>query len=142
MRLSKERGLVCCGQSPWCVKIFAMSLWKIAYIFKEGVAGRRVVWFQKDLESVRDGVGHNAHPEVGSHIAVVRKAVEHPDDVREDVGHAKRRCYYTWFGGDTVYPSGYMKVVVKENWRGKLNVLTAYFMQSMKSSEKSIWKKT
>ena len=119
-----------------------MYSWKVAHSFKEGMSGDTVVWFQEDFEAVRDGKkGHNAHPEVVSHLHIVKQTIEHPDEVRQDRGHTNRQCFYSRFSGDSVYKNQHMKVVIEQTWYGKLRVLTAYFTQNINSGEETIWTK-
>ena len=119
-----------------------MKSWVIFKRFKEGLNKNEVVWFLEDYEAVRDGQkGHNQHPEVNSHIDIIQKALEEPDIVNFDKDYPKRRCYYSKFKDDGLYPSGYMKVVTQHMWYGKIRVVTAHFRYSVGKGEKKIYEK-
>lgn len=114
----------------------------ILYRFVEGMNQQEVVWYEKDYLAVRDGIGHTGSPEVESHFETVRKAIESPDQVKKDRNYANRFCYYGRFSSDMHYPNHHMKVVIAKNWRGKLEVATAYFTNTFKAGEQDLWNKS
>ena len=119
-----------------------MNIWEVLHTFKEVMKGEKVLWFKKDFENVRDGINHSSgHPEVETHIDVIKKAIENSDEVRIDRDNQKRKCYYAWFSGDRDYPNSHMKAVIEETWYGKLTVVTAYFTQRLVANEQTIWNK-
>ena len=114
---------------------------KILHRFIEGMGHQEVLWYEDDYLAVKDGIGHTGSPEVESHFETVRQAIERPDQVKKDKDHSNRLCYYAWFSGDIHYPNHHMKVVIAKNWRGKLEVVTAYFTSDFKSGEQDLWNK-
>lgn len=119
-----------------------MLSWKIFKYYKEILENDDVVWFLEDYEALRDGKkGHHKHPEVASHLYIIQKAIENPDIVNHDKDYPKRKCYYSKFDGDGVYPSGYMKVVIEQTWYGKIKILTAHFRSSIGNGEEKIYDK-
>ena len=120
-----------------------MSLREIFCTFIEGRSKREVVWYKSDYEAVKDGGNkqHTSHPEVGTHFEVIKKAIESPDEVKQDTAYSNRKCYYAWFSGDGTYQNQHMKVVLKERFYGKVIVITAYFTPRFKEGEKTIWSK-
>gem|GEM_PF-1455599 len=114
----------------------------ILYRFTEGMNKKEVVWYERDYLAVRNGIGHTGSPEVESHFETVRQAIENPNQVKRDKDYANRFCYYAWFSGDIHYPNHHMKVVIAKNWRGKLEVVTAYFTNTFKAGEQDVWSKS
>lgn len=113
------------------------------YRFVEGMGKKPVVWYEHDYLSVKDGLnGHTGHPEVESHLHIIKSAIENPNEVRQDVDCDSNKCYYSWFAGDHEYPNNHMKVVLGRNFFGKIVVVTAYFTSYFKKGEKTIWSKT
>lgn len=119
-----------------------MLSWDIFKRYKEKLENNDVVWFLEDYEAVKDGKKrHNKHPEVTAHLDIIQKAIENPDIVNLDKDYPKRKCYYSKFDGNKVYPRGYMKVVTEQTWYGKIKILTAHFRPSIGKGEKNIYDK-
>lgn len=122
-----------------------MSFRKVLYTFTEGWRSKKVVWFEGDYEAVKNGSGAHSggHPEIATHFNIVKKAIENPDEVKQDKAKGDRKCYYAWFSGDRRYPNMHMKVVLKQSkLSGKMYVVTAYFTSGINSGETSLWTKT
>lgn len=120
-----------------------MSLWEVLHTFVEGMASKMVVWYRKDFESIRDGADgkHTGHPELDTHFHVIKRAIETPNEVRQDKNYPDRKCYYAWFTGDNVYKNMHMKAVLGRTFWGKLTVVTAYFTAGLSPQEQTIWTK-
>ena len=119
-----------------------MGIWDVFQKYVEGMNKDDVIWYQNDYDAVKNGNKHHAHPEVVSHLGVIRKAIETPNEVRQDKDSSNKRCYYAWFSGDKTYPNNHMKVVIALTWYGKLKVVTAYFTNHLSSNEQTIWPNT
>ena len=100
-----------------------------------------MVWYKDNYEAVLSGDGHHQHLEVQSHITVVKRAIENPDQINKG---NRGWYYYAWFAGDRNYPNAHMKVVIRRTLLGygRLKIVTAYFTSSFGSSEETIWTKT
>ena len=114
---------------------------KTLHTFTEGADQKPVIWYESDYVAVREGLGHTGSPEVESHFDAVKMTIEAPDQVRKDKNYPNRLCYYAIFPDDPYYPNHWMKVVLEQNRRGKLRVVTAYFTTEFKVGEEQIWKK-
>lgn len=117
--------------------------WKVHAKYKEPLDNREVVLYESDYEIIRNGTPPHsqAHIEIETHAHVVRKAVENPDCVKADSDNKKRKVYYSWYSGGREYPGHHMKVVIDTTWYGTLMIVTAYFTDSFKDGEVTIWDK-
>ena len=113
-----------------------MTLHQIFCVFIDKLTGKNVSWYKRGYEAVK-----NDHPEVGTHLEVVKGAVENPSFVKQDADRAKRNAYYAPYSGGREYPNHHMKVIVAEDFLGRLRVITAYFVDHFKEGESLVWSK-
>lgn len=116
---------------------------KVLYSYIEGMKGEKVIWYEDNYNDVKNGKnGHHQHPEVETHLNVVKQAIEHPNEVKRRQTDDSGLFYYAWYTGGKDYPNHHMKAVIRRTVFGRLKVVTAYFVLSFSQSEENIWSKT
>ena len=113
---------------------------KVKDTFKDGKWGKKVILYEEDYKFIKNGKNHSvAHPEIETHLHIVKKAIENPTEVRQDKNNINRKCFYFWFNGDNIYNNIYMKVVLVEHkYRARMYVINAYFENKVSSKEKKL----
>lgn len=107
--------------------------------FKDALDSVTVLLHRGDYIAIRDGTRHSQpHPEIETHFALVRAAIEAPYRINSDRVRPNTDCYYAVFSGDQLYPAGYMKVVVRKAYYAKV-VITAYFVSQISMAETRVW---